>query len=46
MVYFIVTFTSQQLQINDYNVKLNDIQNQIEDAEAKTLEIKNKDKVK
>lgn len=40
MVYFAVTFTNQQLQINEYNVKLESIQNQIEEAEAKTEEIK------
>ena len=42
MVYFAVTFTTQQLQINEYNVKLEDIQTQIEEAEQKTEEIKNK----
>lgn len=42
MVYFAVTFTTQQLQINEYNVKLEDIQSQINEAKEKTAEIKNK----
>lgn len=40
MVYFAVTITNQQLQINEYNVKLESIQTQIEEAETKTAEIR------
>lgn len=42
VIYFVVLFTNQQLQINEYNVKLDYVENKIKDAEKKTDEIKAK----
>ena len=40
LVFFSVTFVKQQLEINEYNVKINSIKEDIESAKQKTIELK------
>jgi len=40
LVFFSVTFVKQQLQINQYNVQINSIKQDIEEAKDKTIELK------
>lgn len=40
VIYFVFVFADQQLQINEYNVKLSDTTNKIDDAETRTEDLK------
>lgn len=40
LIFFGITFVKQQLEINEYNVKIKSIQEDIESAKEKTAELK------